>query len=183
MRFINYRSSFLEWTTMFNKSIQTLSLFFMMILSGCGTIIGNGVLSDAGNPDSPPVTGTPVKDTFSAIALAYETSDLADCGSFTNDSPSTRLNIGRQCIRNADTTCKPSKYLYSAKNANGSRFASFVSVQINTEHPAECQIKIRAFSDDLENFIDEHKVCDSFLPNELPELACGVGFGVQYQPE
>ncbi len=178
MQFINLRFNFLGWTPMFKTKQKLLLLLLILILPGCGTIIGNGIWG--GDPTSPNVSPIDVPDgaseelDFAGPVDEYNDSTALDCGSFTEDNTVAEIDAGRQCIRDADDTCTPKKYLYYKTNSNGSRFVSFVNVLIDSQNAGQCLIHVHTVTNVSPNFADEESSCDAFTGNEIPEVACGV---------
>lgn len=156
-----------------NKKYWVLWIFIFLAPLGCGVGIGNGLFGDPTAP-SASFDGGPDLD-FSAPIDEYNESTFDDCGSFTEDSTIAQVDAGRECIHDAFDACNESKYLYNKTNADGSQFVSFVSVEITSSEPLECQLRVHTVSDvPPENIGDEEKTCTTFDSDELPEVACGI---------
>lgn len=161
---------------MFKTKQKLLLLCLILILPGCGTIIGNGVWQ--GDPTTSPIDvpdgASNIELDFAGPVNEYNESTALDCGSFTEDNTIAEIDAGRQCIRDADDSCTPKKYLYNKTNTNGSRFVSFVNVLVDSQNPGQCLIYVHTVTNVSPNFADEEASCDAFTGNEIPEVACEI---------
>ena len=156
---------------MFKTKQKLLLLCLILILPGCGTIIGNGIWGDPTTATSSNIGIPPGADHISNAEFTepvdeYNESTFTDCGSFTENSTVSQIDIGRQCIQSALDTCTPSRYLYNKENADTSRFVSFVSIKQYAEEPDECFIRVHTVSN----------VPSSYVGNKMnnPAASCEV---------
>ncbi len=152
-------------------------------LTSCGTIIGNGFYDPsvpAGSSGVPAGRTAPTSSNFDQVVQQYISSTLEACGSFSEKSSISSIDAGRECIRMARETCTPSKYLFNKLNTDGSRFTSFVSVDLiqgvseGAPKTPDCQIYVHTISNVPGNYIFDEATCFEFEENEIPEVACGI---------
>jgi len=175
-----------EWQDFIALNILTLFVIFLiLVFGGCGTGVGN----PEGNATplfAPTDENFNVEPNFDAPIDEYNSNTAhsqpngVDCLSFTQASSLGDVNAGRSCIRNALDNCNPARYLLDEITGSGSRFVSFVSVEITQSAPLSCQLRVHTVSDDSARFVgDEEKTCDEVSANEVLELACGIGTQAQ----
>lgn len=156
-----------------NKFKSILFLLVVFVISNCGTGIGNGIY----DPTTSNGSYTPQQLDFSVPVHEYkQNSELANCGSFTEDSTISEIDVGRECVHHAFKYCIESVYLYDKENTDGSRFVSFVSVVkiVNASPGRSCQIHVHTVSDVPPPIGDQEATCYTLGLDELPELACGI---------
>jgi hypothetical protein len=185
-------SDFSEWIDFI--LLNGLTIFVIVLIffaGGCGTGVGNpdglpgaqgtDAAFDAPDPAAEPLVASALD--FNAPIKKYETANVlnqangVDCGSFTGNSSVSEVDDGRQCTRNAFLACTPSKYLLNRTNSDGSRFVSYVGIEVILSNPLTCQVRVHTVSNDSgTKFIgDEEKICQALNGTEMIELACGVG--------
>lgn len=172
IRFINslFNSS---GSTQMSKTKNILLSISLLAIVACGTGIGNGFRDPTiPNPNYPIDNSVPVTSFLNAVN-EYNQSSLVNCGRFTELSLLADIQNGRKCIKQADQTCTPSKYLLDKRNAAGSRFVSFVSV-LNDPNNSRCLVKVHTVSNVPGNILNEQRICEAFDEGQMPELTCGI---------
>jgi hypothetical protein len=169
----NSTSNSSGWTAMPSKrdllllNGLALGVILLILLGGCGLLTGNP--EDQLGANRAP-SGTEFLDPTSDYlgAGAAGASAGTNCGYFTGQSPPAEVETGRDCIRNAFTTCQAAFYLFDETKSDGTRFASFVTVL------SSCGLTVHAVSTDPTRFIGEDtKTCSEI--SEPIEMACGIG--------
>ncbi|MCB0271575.1 MAG: hypothetical protein KDD46_01020 [Bdellovibrionales bacterium] len=143
---------------------KQLYILFFLIFTGCGTIIGNGL------PSSNQPTNAPTEEQLDMPITLYNENSLNDCGHFSELSTPEDIQEGRNCIKNADINCIPSKYLFHRTNDDETRFVSLVQVVSDED---QCSIKVYTVSNEPGNFLNDERTCDEFTQGTIPELSCG----------
>jgi hypothetical protein len=88
------------------------------------------------------------------------------------------VDAGRQCIREALEACtQPAGYLMDEATWGDYGLVSFVSVRIVSAMPwPVCELRVHTVCNDPTLFVgDEEASCTEVAPDEVLELACGVG--------
>ncbi|MCC7460556.1 MAG: hypothetical protein IT286_04550 [Proteobacteria bacterium] len=156
-----------------SKTKKILLSVALLTIVACGTGIGNGFRDPTiPNPNYPIDNSIPSTSFLNAVN-EYNQSSLVDCGRFTELSLPANIQDGRKCIKKADQTCTPSKYLLDKHNAAGSRFVSFVSVE-NDPNNLGCLVKVHTVSNVPGNILSEQRICEAFDEGQMPELTCGI---------
>lgn len=165
------------WDFLLINFFVILFLALIFFLSGCGTGIGNPTAlstpsEDMGGNESLNFN-TPIEEYGTSTAPSQ--TNGVECGSFAETSTIQEVDEGRNCIRNALTSCQPARYLLDETLSNGNRFVSFVSVEVTNLAPLSCQLRVHTVSNDSSRFIgDKEATCMELASNEIPELACDV---------
>ena len=107
----------------------------------------------------------------------FAENDAPSCGSFTQDSDPISVEAGRDCIRDALETGEEKKFLLDETLENDARFVSYVAVEILTEEEKTTYLlRVHTVSSDVERYLgDAETACTELEPDELIELACGIG--------
>lgn len=171
---------------MFKKEASLFIYFFTLLhlQIGCGIGVGNGVWGDPTTPGFGSADGTttggnekptPMPMEFKEPINEYYATTLDDCGDFSEDDTLAQVDAGRECIINADSICKPSRYLLNKTNSDGTKFVSYVSVVYDGNNHSNCLIQVHTVSDVPPLVIgNQTRICSAFNDNEIPEVACGI---------
>jgi hypothetical protein len=164
-----------DWVDFILVNLLAATVHMLIALSGCGTCVGNPECTPEAQGDG---LFTPTKaDQFQAVIDQYGAlgASVADCGSFTEDSAVADVDAGRACIRERLEDCAPARYLLDRTTGEGPRSVSFVGVEASGT-PGLCRLRVHTVSDDPLLILGDHEeVCFESPPEEVLELACGIG--------
>lgn len=157
--FISSTSTYSDWIVMSKTKktyfLKTFLVLFMFIFYSCGTGIGNpGALIDP-----KPLPYVPAADA----------NQYPSCGNFDETNSNTEIEAGRDCIREALSTCTAKIYFLDKTYGENLFFTSYVKVS------PECTLVVHTASNDPNLFVgNETATCTSLAPTQIPELGCTI---------
>ncbi len=161
------------------NGVVLLLIGLIVASAGCGTGTGNPETASSFDGAAPSTTNfdAVISEYLGAEVLGSGGSSLrTECGSYVGNAPPRNVDAGRNCIRTSLTACQEARYLLDETLTDGSRFVSFVAVEITGSSPTTCQLRVHTVSSDPNRFVGSWEAaCASVGANEEIELACDFG--------